>query len=370
MFSLSKKEFKKIDLILLFTVFALVGYGLFFLYSAMNPLGLTIRSQVISTVTGIILMLFVFTIDLEFLKKIKWFLYITSIGLVLSTLVIGRGGDQWGANLWLRFGPISIQPSEISKVMHIIFLSAFIGDNKRKINTPKFIIQYLIFGYSLPAAIVLQKDIGTALVVAFFTTVMFFVSGISWKNIIKLLGIFLVAFLIAIPFIWANLDEYAKNRILDLNNNNRNIETSTHQTDRGLVALGSGQLTGRGYLNGPYTQNRYIPEHQTDFIFPALVEELGFIGGLGVLLLYFIMFARLIRIALKAESMYLTSMVVGVASLLFVHIFENIGMTMGIMPVTGIPLPFFSNGGTFQLINLFLIGLCLAISMERKSLEF
>lgn len=370
MFNFSKKDFKKLDFVLLFTLIGLIAYGLVVLSSAIAPTKDTIKSQVIATMFGFVAMFFIFALDLDFFKKIKWFIYLISAGLLVATIVFGHGGEEWGANLWLKVGPINLQPSEISKVLHIIFLSAYIGENRKKINDKKFIIKYLVFGLFPVGLIILQKDIGTAMVVFFITMTILFISGISWKNIGILLGIGVLIFLISLPFIWSKLDGYAKDRIIDFQNSDRNLSTSTHQTDRGLIALGSGQLTGRGYKSGPFSQNKYIPEQHTDFIFPVLVEDFGFIGGLVAIFLYFILFYRMIRVSMKSDDIYHVGMVTGVLALLFIHIFENMGMTMGIMPVTGIPLPFFSNGGTFQMMNIALMGIVLSVSMHKRSLEF
>lgn len=370
MFNISKKDFKKMDFVLLFSLLILIIFGLVVLNSALDPMPQTIKSQIVATAIGFVGMLFIFTLDLEFIKKIKWLIYLISVGLLIATIVFGHGGEDWGANLWLKVGPINLQPSEISKVLHILFLSSYIGDNKTKINKPSFIIKYLILGLFPVALIIIQQDLGTAMVVLFITVVMLFTAGISWKNIGLLFAIAVVTLLISLPFIWSNLEGYAKNRILDFRNDDRDLATSTHQTDRGIIALGSGQITGRGYKKGPFSQNRYIPEQHTDFIFPVLIEDFGFIGGAIAISLYFIILYRMIRISLKSDEIYHTTLVMGVFALLFVHIFENIGMTMKIMPVTGIPLPFFSNGGTFQMINILLMGLVLSISMHKKSLDF
>lgn len=371
MFNLSKKDFRKMDYILLTGIVTIIVFGLFVLNSAINPIRQTITSQIVATIAGFIVMFFTFTIDLEFLAKIKWIIYITSVGLIIFTIFFGYGGASWGANLWVKIGPINLQPSEISKALHIIFLATFIGENKKNVNTKVFIAKFLVIGYFPVGLIIVQRDIGSALVLAFVVTVMFFCSGISWKNIGILTGIVTLALVITLPIIWFNLEDYARQRIIDFTvSSERNLATSTHQTDRGLIALGSGQLTGRGYMQGPYSQNRYIPEQHTDFIFPVLVEDFGFIGGFATIFLYFIIFSRMINISKKSDNLAHSSIIIGVLALLFIHIFENMGMTMGIMPVTGIPLPFFSNGGTFQLINLTLLGICLSISAYKKSLDF
>lgn len=370
MFNLSKKIFKKMDFVLLFTVMALVIFGLFVLRSAINPLGQGIKTQIFATIVGLLAILFIWLLDLDFLRKIKWFIYLFSVGLLISVMIFGQGGERWGANLWISIGSFSLQPSEISKFLHILFLSFYIGDNKKKTDTWGFIIKFILLGYFPAFLVIYQQDLGTAMVYIFFTTVMFFVSGVSWKKIGILLIIILMLAIILLPIVWKNLEGYVIERFTDFGDTERNLETTTHQTDRGLIALGSGKLTGRGYMSGPFSQNSYIPEQHTDFIFPVLVEDFGFIGGSITLILYALMFIRFIKIAMEAEDLAYTALSMGVFAMLFAHIFENVGMTMKLLPVTGIPLPFFSNGGTFQLMNLILIGFVLSVSMQRKSLDF
>lgn len=370
MFNLSKKIFKKMDFVLLFTVMTLVIFGLFVLKSAINPLGESIKTQILATIVGFLAILIIWLLDLDFLRKMKWLIYIFSVGLLISVMIFGQGGERWGANLWIRIGSFSLQPSEISKFLHILFLSFYIGDNKKKTDTWEFIIKFILLGYFPAFLVIYQQDLGTAMVYIFFTTVMFFVSGVSWKKIGILLIIILVLAIILLPLVWDNLEGYVIERFTDFGDSDRDLGSTTHQTDRGLIALGSGQLTGRGYMNGPFSQNSYIPEQHTDFIFPVLVEDFGFIGGALTLLLYALMFIRFIKIAMEAEDIAYTALSTGVFAMFFAHIFENIGMTMKLLPVTGIPLPFFSNGGTFQLMNLILIGFVLSVSMQRKSLDF
>lgn len=285
-------------------------------------------------------------------------------------MIFGQGGERWGANLWISIGSFSLQPSEISKFLHILFLSFYIGDNKNKTDTWEFIIKFILLGYFPAFLVIYQQDLGTAMVYIFFTTVMFFVSGVSWRKIGILLILLLILAIALLPLVWKNLEDYVIERFTDFGDTQRNLETTTHQTDRGLIALGSGQLTGRGYMSGPFSQNSYIPEQHTDFIFPVLVEDFGFIGGAITLILYALMFIRFIKIAMESEDITYTALSMGVFAMFFAHIFENVGMTMKLLPVTGIPLPFFSNGGTFQLLNLILIGFVLSVSMQRKSLDF
>ncbi len=374
MFNINKKDFKKIDFLLIISVLSLVVIGLVVLRSAMLANGDNIKSQLLATILGIFSFFLIYFIDLDIFKKIQWLLYLIIIAALGATMVLGVGSDQWGANLWITIGSFSIQPSELVKVILIVFLAAFIDKNKAEVNSLSFIIKYFILALIPVFLIIKQGDFGTAMVVLFIVSAMFFMSGIKFKRLMTMIAIILaviiLVFSLAFPLVWDRLDEYQQNRILNFIDPSRDLSDSGLQMERGYVAIGSGQLSGRGYMKGPMAQNRYIPEQHTDFIFPVLIEEFGFIGGVIVIGLYFLMIIRMLRISMKAPDIFSTTIVVGIAAMFFIHIFENIGMTIRLMPVTGIPLPFFSNGGTFQIVNLVAIGLIISISAMRRPLEF
>lgn len=375
MFNSNKKDFRKLDKILILSVLALLIIGLAVLNSAVNQIGGSIKSQLIATILGIFLFFFIYLLDFNLFRKLKWLIYIMILGALLATMLFATGAEDWGANLWIKVGPISIQPSEFVKVLLILFLAAFIEDNKKDVNNWSFIIKYMILALIPVAMIIKQGDLGTAMVTLFIVAVMFFMSGISFKNIMIILAILLIFILIfalvAMPLLWNKLQPYQQNRILNFIDPGRKDDLDSGlQMQRGFRAIGSGQLTGRGYMKGPMAQNSYIPLQHTDYIFPVLIEEFGFIGGAIVMLLYLTMFIRMINIASKGATRFETAIVVGVIAMFFIHIFENIGMTMLIMPVTGIPLPFFSNGGTYQIINLAAIAIVLTIGAYRKPLDF
>ncbi|MDO5026847.1 MAG: FtsW/RodA/SpoVE family cell cycle protein [Tissierellia bacterium] len=374
MFNINKKDFKRIDFILVTSVMALLVIGLLVLRSAIMPNGDNIKSQVIASLLGIFSFFLIYFIDLDIFKKIRWLLYLLIIGALGATMVLGVGSDEWGANLWINIGAFSFQPSELVKVILILFLAAFIDKNKGEVNSLAFIIKYFILALIPVFLIIKQGDFGTAMVVLFIISAMFFMSGIKFKRLMTLIAIVLaviiLVFSLAFPLVWDRLDEYQQNRILNFIDPSRDVSDSGLQMERGYVAIGSGQLYGRGYMKGPMAQNRYIPEQHTDYIFPVLIEEFGFIGGVIVIGLYFVMIFRMLRISMKAPDVFSTTIVVGIAAMFFIHIFENVGMTIRLMPVTGIPLPFFSNGGTFQIVNLVAIGLVISVSAMRKPLDF
>lgn len=362
MFNLKKKNIKDIDLLLLLSTIALSVYGLVVLLSAYGGNISAIRTQLISTIIGFIAIGILCTMDLDVIKRSFWVIYGLSIGLLILTLLIGRGLDAWGAKSWIYIGSFSIQPSEIVKILLIFSFAAYLDKYKLTINEPKRLILSLIFVGFPVGLILLQPDFGTAMVYLFFIAAMLFVAGISWKWII----ILLLAGLAAGFIIFTNLSGYRADRIENFLNPNRDTSGSNWQQQQGLIAIGSGMLNGRGYMKGTQSQYGYIPEKETDFIFSVLAEELGFIGAVVLIVLFAIVILRLVKIAKSSRNTFVTNMVTGIAAMLFIHIFENIAMTIGLMPVTGIPLPFLSSGGTFQLICLAEIGLALSASMQKS----
>ncbi len=365
MFNLKKKNYKDFDILLLLATIALSIYGLVVLYSAYGGNIALIKTQIFSTILGFILITILCTVDLDVVKKAYRVLYGLMIGLLILTLIIGRGLDEWGAKSWVYIGSFSFQPAEISKIVVIFSLAAFLDKYKYSINSPLILLATIIF-VGLPIGLILlQPDFGTAMVYIFFIAAMLFVSGLSWKWI----GIF-AAIGLAVGFILlTNLSGFRADRIENFLNPSRDTSGSNWQQQQGMIAIGSGMLNGRGYLNGTQSQYGYIPEKETDFIFSVLAEELGFIGAIIMIALFAILILRLIDIAKTSNNTFISLLVTGIAGLIFIHIFENVGMTIGIMPVTGIPLPFFSNGGTFQLLILVCIGIALSASMQKTQYD-
>ena len=366
MFNISKKNISKIDKTLIISVFILVIYGLVVLYSAGSSLSNHyFRKQLIATIIGIIVVFFIISLDNHIIKKLNIPMYIICNVLLVLVLFFGVG-DEWGARSWFKFGPINFQPSEIMKIVLIISLANIIESNKNSLNNPKILLKILIFAFIPVALILKQPDSGTAMVYTFIIIVMLFTAGIDWKYLIGaiILGI------VSLPFLYLRLDQFQRDRILNFVHPERDLSNTGWQALQGKIAIGSGKLTGEGFLNGVQSQYNFIPEKQTDFIFAVLVEEFGFIGGFILILLYALMLYRCVVIAQNSDNLYSKLLTIGFAAMFLFHIFENIGMTIGVMPITGIPLPFFSYGGTFQIINLISIGLIISSSIQKDPLNF
>lgn len=366
MFNLKKKNSSKIDLVLLFGVGLLIIIGLITLYSATLSLeSANIRTQLISTILGIIGIFVLVLLDYDFLKGMGKYLYIIAIALLVLVALFGSGAEEWGADNWLVIGPISFQPSEFVKLFLIVSLARFIEINHKNINKPLTLLKVLIFA-AIPILLILKEDFGTAFATTGLVVAMIFTAGLNWKYILAAI----VLAIASLPFLYNMLDDYQKDRILNFLNPTRDIADSGLQSIQGRIAIGSGMVTGRGLFEGVQTQNNFIPEKHTDFIFPVLAEEAGFIGVVIVLALYTLILFRILKTASQAKDTFGTMVCMGVFGLFFVHIFVNIGMTLGVLPITGIPLPFFSLGGTSQLVNLLAIGLVINVGIERNELEF
>lgn len=365
MFSKNKNLFK-IDFAVLITLLVVIIMGLVNLYSATYSLkGNYILSQSIATVLGLIVMMIVIFMDLNFLKKLYIPIYIVSNLLLVAVVLFGKNVN--GAKAWLKIpGLPQFQPSEFVKIAMIVCLATILEKHKENLNQPKVLIKILIFAFLPIALIFRQPDLGTGFVFIFITGAMLFIAGINLKLVVYTI----FASIFSIPIFYFNLDPYQKNRILNFINPERDISDTGYQALQGKIAIGSGKFSGRGFLKGPQNQFNFIPEKQTDSIFPVFVEEMGFVGGITLISAYFIIVYRFLKISRKTESVYKRLIVIGISAMLLIHVFENIGMTIGIMPITGIPLPFFSYGGTFQIINLIAIGMVQSIACEKRPLDF
>lgn len=366
MFNLKKKNLKELDIWLLLSTIFLSIFGLIVLYSAFSGDITKIKSQIIATVIGFAFIILICATDLDTVKSAYRFFYVISLLLLGLTLVIGRGADQRGSNSWIIIGPVSFQPSELTKIAYIFFFARYFEKYGDKINKPKNLILTLILALLPIGLILLQPDFGTAMVYIFIFAVMVLVAGLDLKRILTLAIIAVVSMV----FILKNMTGYRADRINDFLNPSRDTSGSGRQQYQGLIAIGSGGLTGRGYMQGSQSQYGYVPEKETDYIFSVLAEEFGFVGAFLMLLAYIILLLRLITVAKRAGSSFSSFLVSGIAALFFIHVFENVGMTIGIMPVTGIPLPFFSSGGTFQMLSLINIGFALSASMQKSKFDY
>lgn len=355
---------RSIDFRLILITLLLSLLGILIISTATKSYGTLnyVKKQSIATAVGVVTMIVFMLIDYQLWKRIYPLIYLTSVLLLAATLLFGHGELTWGARSWLKIGPVNFQPAEFVKVGLILSFAAWLEKHDGQINRPLTLIKALVF-MGIPMGLIsVQPDFGTTMVVLFITATMLFFAEIDWKYILSALGLGLAS----IPFIYMSLGEYQKNRILDFLRPSENLSGSGYQANEGKIAIGSGRLFGKGLYQGSQTQYNYIPTKETDYIFPVLVEELGFLGGALLIFLYAALLSRILKIAKLSRDQMGTYVSAGFLALFFIHIWENMGMTLGLMPLTGIPLPFMSYGGSFQLVNYISIGLLLSIFYHRK----
>lgn len=368
---LDKKLLKNIDFTLIFIVFILFIISLFVISSATHMTiedGLTrqVKMQIIAFILGIFVMAAILCIDYSIFSAHYKAIYIMGILFLLLVYVPGLGKMQYGARSWIDLGPIDMQPSELVKIAFILSFAKFLEDYQDRLDTIKSLIPVAIFA-AIPILMLLKEpDLGNALVFAVIVFGMIFVSGLHYKVIGK--GFF--AGIVALPIVYKLMAPHQKIRIDAFLNPGDKTLPGNYQVWNSKVAIGSGQLFGKGLYQGTQNNNNFLPVTESDFIFAVLVEELGFIAGLVILILYFIFLFRMIKIAKNAKDLYGSLVVVGITSMFAFQIFENIGMTMGVMPVTGVTLPFLSYGGSSLVTNMIAIALVLNIGMRRQKIKF
>lgn len=364
-----KNFFKQLDYVLISSVILLAGIGILMIVSATHsePGSRQILVQSFAVGMGIVLMLIMSAIDYEIYEDLYKILYVGSILILIFVLIFGQGKEETGANSWIRLGSINLQPSELVKITFCITFSIQLSKFQDSINSPKTLCKLLLFFGILAGLVIMQNDTGTALVFLFMFLCMLFAAGLSYKYIIGAAAA-AVAFMPLAFFVL--MKPYQRERILVFFNPERDATGSGYQVLQSKIAIGSGEFLGRGYMQGPQNQLSMLPEKETDFIFGVIGEEFGFIGCVLVLLLLLILIMRCIHIGMQAKDRTGSFMCIGIAAMFIFHTFENVLMCIGLMPVTGIPLPFLSYGGSSAITNFLAIGLVLSVWSRRRVLRF
>ncbi|MEK6775282.1 MAG: rod shape-determining protein RodA [bacterium] len=309
---------------------------------------------------GLLALLVAASVHYQTIQRYAYVIYAVSVFLLIIVAVKGKVG--MGAQRWIDIGPLTLQPSELTKIALILALSRYISDTRDRgeITLRNYGVMGVIIGIPL-FLVVRQPDLGTTLMLLLISMTLIFIAGIP----IKILLVGGIASLGAVPFLWRFLKDYQKQRLLVFLKPDLDPSGAGYHIIQSKIAIGSGGFLGKGILHGTQSQLRFIPEQHTDFIFSVIAEETGFIGVLVLLLLfaYFIFWG--ISFALKAPDDFSTLTIAGLVSMIAYYVFVNIGMTSGVFPVVGIPLPFISYGGS-ALIALFIAaGLILNIRMRR-----
>ena len=362
-----------VDPLLILSVMAITAMGALLVYSATRGLATELdpadtsflTRQVFFAVVGAGLGLFAALINIERIRSLVSVTYISTLGLLLGTLLFGA--DINGTQAWYRIGGFTVQPSEPGKLVLIVTLATvFSGD---RVGFQRMAAGLLLAGIPI-GLILLQPDLGTVLVYIVVTAVMIMMSNISMRLILLLV----LAAITAITMIFTSdvLEDYQKDRltvfVLDdeaVAELGADAVRVAYNAEQSQIAIGNGGLTGTGLFQGTQTSSNLVPEQQTDFIFSVAGEELGFRGAAILLVLFAVVIVRIWRVAVRASDEFDRLMAVGVMSMFVFQVFQSAGMTMGMMPVTGIPMPFVSYGGSSMLTSMIAIGLILGVYRRR-----
>lgn len=321
--------------------------------------------QSVAFFLGAILMLFILMLNYRHFEELERVIYIGSILFLLSVYIPGLGKEQYGSLAWIDLGVTDLQPAELVKITFILCFSSNLVRNRYRLEHFKGLLSAGLF--ALPfILIIVKEDLGNAIVVCVIFVVMVFYAGISYKLFAQVSGLVLFS----TPILYRFMAGHQKDRIdAFLHPENLSLP-GNYQVWNSKVAIGSGGFWGKGLFQGTQKQLDFLPVQKSDFIFAVIVEELGFLGGTILILLYTVFLYRILKIAQNAKDLYGSLVVIGILAMFGFQIFENIAMTMGLMPVTGITLPFLSYGGTSIVTNMVALSLILNVGIRSKIINF
>jgi rod shape determining protein RodA len=356
------------DPLLLLGAAGLVACSLVTLHGATRSAGnYYVERQAIYAGTGLVLALLLSQIDYSRLREYKFAIY--GLMIALNLVVFGMPAIR-GSRRWIPLPFIQLQPSEFGKVLLIAALGAFMADRARRVNERRTTARIMLLAL-VPAMIVIpQPDLGTGLVYVTIGFTILFFAGTSWKQLTGLIAMFAASIAIVLagaPAMGVHvLKPYQVQRLTGFLNPSHDPQNQTYQIAESLIAIGSGQKTGRGVNGATQTAFHFLPENQTDFIFAVVGETYGFVGAALVLSLYALLIWRSLRILTMSKNLYGTLIAGGILAMLMFQVFVNVGMTIGIMPITGVPLPLMSYGGSSVLVTFIALGLLQSIHIQAR----
>jgi rod shape determining protein RodA len=358
---------KHVDLTLLVCVGAVTALGALMILSSTrgtdpDAYNLSFLARHLAhTAAGVVAMVAVTLVDYRRLRDFAWLPYVA--GLVLLGLVASPLGTEIrGTQAWFQIGGFQLQPAELAKVAAVFAGAAYLSRCETPLTLRRLLIALGILGAPM-AMILVQPDIGTALVFVAIVMGMLLVGGARMRHIVVLSAVGVIAIVGVLTS--DVLEDYQRDRLTTFLEQDQSPREATYNLNQSKIAIGSGGLTGKGLFEGTQTRLGNVPEQHTDFIFTALGEELGFVGSVSVLGLFAVICVRIWRTARIARDRLGALVCVGVLSMIVFQVFQNVGMTMGIMPITGITLPFMSYGGSSIIATLVGIGLVLNVHMRR-----
>ena len=322
-----------------------------------------LRRQVVYVSVGVFALLFGLLVDPDVYRRFWRPIYYGTIGLIAIVLVVGRAAR--GSTRWIDVGFFTFQPSEFGKLLFVLAIAGFVADRARAAADPSMTMRVLGLGLVPILLVFAQPDLGTALVYGAALAAMLFVCGTPWRQLAVLGSLAALAVTVVLwagPAVGVNfLHGYQKSRLTCFVHPERCTVDARYNLEQSIAAVGSGEFHGRGPKNATQTRLNFLPEHGTDFVFASFAEQRGFVGASLLLALYLLVLWRGLRVVTVARDLYSAIVAGGIVVALLFQIFVNIGMTMGIAPITGIPLPFVSVGGSSMIANLAAMGVLLAI---------
>ncbi|GAQ94317.1 rod shape determining protein RodA [Thermodesulfovibrio aggregans] len=321
--------------------------------------------QLIWLIIAVVFLFIFVTFDYTKLKNFWLIFYIT--GVLLLIIVLFAGKTAMGAKRWINLGFFSFQPSEIFKIVSIICLAAFLDNKQSPLSVKDTIKTLIIFGIIPFILIIKQPDLGTAILLFTITFIMIIYKGVPLRLLVLLFSLLIISIFFLWEIFWEGLKEYQKNRLIAFIDPSIDPKGIGYNIMQSVITIGSGGLFGKGFLEGTQGPLKFLPERHTDFIFPIFAEEWGFIGCTILLALYLTIFIRLFHTSVIAKDNFGKLLSIGFTSIFVLYFSINIGMTLGIMPVVGIPLPFMSYGGTTLVANF--IGIALVINVRMRRFE-
>lgn len=353
--------FRQYHLPFIFSIAGLIGIGTLFIHSASHHDTVSfLNRQIFWSGVGLVTLLLVPMLGYRTFMSVGGLFYV--LVLILLVWVDIAGANRLGAQRWIALGPFALQPSEFAKLATVIMLANYLGERNPRNEQGATILATLFLGL-LPVALILkQPDLGSSIIFIPMIFGLLFLWGMRKRYVagMMLLGATVV------PIMWNFLKPYQKKRILVFIDPNQDPLGSGYTAIQSKIAVGSGGLLGKGYMEGTQSQLQFVPEHHTDFIFCVIGEEWGFLGSACLLTLYILLFRSMFQVMESTTDPKAKLLIAGIAAMVFTQLFINIGMTFGLMPITGITLPFVSYGGSSLVASTFAMGLVLSIYKERN----
>lgn len=322
------------------------------------------NKQLIWVAVGLLLLFLMASIDYQVLIHVQWLIYFINLFLLTIVLIPHIGHLVNGARSWIPIGPFRLEPAEFTKVVTILTLAAFLSRRQEKIRDFSTVLWSL--AYLAPSLLLILKQPNFGMTVAIFSIWfgMMFFGGARWQHLALVLGV--GAALFAVAWNTDKIKPYQKERLSAFLDRGASPRGSGYHVNQSQIAIGSGQITGQGWGKGMQNHGGYVPENTTDFIFAVVAEDLGFVGAATLMLAYLLLLSRSTMLAINTDNYFGVLIAGGFTSLLAYHTVVNLGMTMHIMPITGVPLPFFSYGGSCFVTFSICVGLLQSIAMRRK----